>query len=393
MNFKFFFALLTIMFLISVNGVINLKNQITIKPANATTKVNQSPVGRIIKADGKVFLKRHNWSEYHPAFVGTELYSQDKIKLTYRANLTAICYANWKTWSLPENTISQTMDGCLQAKSQCVETTDGCVPLDATRGINQVAITDKIPYIISPRHTLLLPDKPLILRWNPVAYATRYTVIIKSLSGEYIWETEVSENQVIYSGEFPLKTGVRYKVIVHSDTEVSSIDEKSPFLRQDYLGREFAVVSKSEQQEILAKSEELTQKLDGEAKVLSIAEFYQQNGLNVEAIAILESFIDQGYQTPAIYRMLGEIYQQIQLPGLAKNYYLQSTKLTGVDDVVGTAKIEAALGEVYATLGSNEEAIRWLKLASNKYEKLGEFQRGDEVKSSLEKLQKQLGEG
>ncbi|NEO52377.1 MAG: hypothetical protein F6K54_04350 [Okeania sp. SIO3B5] len=90
--------------------------------------------------------------------------------------------------------------------------------------------------------------------------------------------------------------------------------------------------------------------------------------------------------------MLGEIYQQIQLPGLAKNYYLRSVKLTGVDDVVGRAKVEAALGEVYASLGSNEEAIRWLKLASNKYENLGEFQRGDEVKLSLEKLQQELGE-
>ncbi|NEP85122.1 MAG: tetratricopeptide repeat protein, partial [Okeania sp. SIO3B3] len=268
---------------------------------------------------------------------------------------------------------------------------DGCVPLDATRGINKVEITDKIPYIISPRHTLLLTDKPLFLRWNPVTDATRYTVIIKSPS-EYIWETEVSENQVIYSGKFPLKTGVRYKVIVHTDTEVSSFDEKSPFSKQDYLGMGFALISQDEQQEILAKTQELTQKLDGEARVLSIAEFYQQNRLNVEAIAILESFIDQGYKTPTIYRILGEIYQQIQLPGLAKNYYLQSAKLTGVDDVVGTAKIEATLGEVYATLGSNEEAIRWLKLASNKYEKLGEFQLGDEVKLSLEKLQQELGE-
>ncbi len=90
--------------------------------------------------------------------------------------------------------------------------------------------------------------------------------------------------------------------------------------------------------------------------------------------------------------MLAEIYQQIQLPRLAKDYYLKSAKLTEVDDVAGSAKIEAALGEIYAALGSKEEAIRWLKLASNKYEKLGEFQRGDELKLSLEKLQQQLGE-
>lgn len=385
MKFKIFFALLSIMFLISVDGVINFKNKIAIKPANATTKVNQSPVGRIIEADGKVFLKRHNWSEYYPVFVGTELYAKDRIKLTSQANLRAICYANWKTWNVPKNTISQTIDGCLQAKSQCIETPDGCVPFDATRGINQVAITDKIPYLISPRHTLLLPDKPLILAWNPVPDATRYSVIIKSPS-EYIWETEVSENQVLYSGKIPLKTGVRYTVIIHSDTEVSSIDEESPFSKQDDLGIGFAVMSQSQQQEIIAKSEELTQKLDGEGRVLTLAEFYQQKRLNVEAIAILKSFIESGNSTSAIYQMLGEIYQQIQLPQLAKDYYLQSAKLIGVDDVGGKAEVEAALGEVYATLGSKEDAIYWLNLAYNRYEKLGESERGKELKSLVEKL-------
>ena len=388
MKIQTFLALLVILVFTPVN---NLKNNIRFAPANAITKVNQSPVGRIIEADGKVFLKRHNWSEYYPAFVGTELYASDKIQLTSQANLIAICYANWKTWSLPKNSISKTMDGCLKAKSQCVETPDGCVPLDTTRGLNQVVIADNIPYLISPRHTLLLPDKPLMLHWNPVVGVTRYTVIIKSPS-EYIWETEVSENKVLYSGKIPLKTGVRYTAIIHANTEASSLDEKSPFSKQDYLGIGFALISQYQQQEILAKSKELTQKLDDEARVLSIAKFYQKQGLNMEAIAILESFIESGNYTPAIYQVLGEIYQHIQLPRIAKNYYLKSAKLTAVDNIAGTAKIEAALGEVYATLGSREEAIHWLTLAFNRYEKLGEFQRGNELKLSLEKLKQQLVE-
>ena len=66
--------------------------------------------------------------------------------------------------------------------------------------------------------------------------------------------------------------------------------------------------------------------------------------------------------------------------------------MTAVDNIAGTAKIEAALGEVYATLGSREEAIHWLTLAFNRYEKLGEFQRGNELKLSLEKLKQQLVE-
>lgn len=99
MKIQTFLAVLVILVFTPVN---NLKNNIRFAPANAITKVNQSPVGRIIEADGKVFLKRHNWSEYYPAFVGTELYASDKIQLTSQANLIAICYANWKTWSLPK---------------------------------------------------------------------------------------------------------------------------------------------------------------------------------------------------------------------------------------------------------------------------------------------------
>jgi hypothetical protein len=56
-----------------------------------------------------------------------------------------------------------------------------------------------IPYIISPRCTLVLNPLPM-LRWNGVPGASRYTV---SLIGDedVLWETDVSETEVVYSGE------------------------------------------------------------------------------------------------------------------------------------------------------------------------------------------------
>lgn len=386
MKIQTFFQLIIFVFFLSISWSMNLQNPSATSPADAVISVKSSPVGRIIEANGEVFLKRKNWSEYHPTFVGTELYAEDQIKLASEADLMAICYANWQTWRVPTNTISQPIDGCFQTKAECVETPDGCVPLDATRGeINQVSLTDNIPYLLSPRHTLLLPDKPLRLRWNPVPGATRYTVVIRSPS-EYTWETEVSKNQVIYSGEITLKPGVRYTAIIHADTEVSSLDEPSPFSKQDPLGIGFAFISKSQQQQILATTEKLTQQLGGEAQVLTLAGFYQQNGLNAEAISILESFVERGHHTAAAYQMLGGLYQEIQLPEFAKDYYLKSAGLIAINDVAGSAEIQAALGEVLAALGQKEEAIRWFKLAYNRYEELGEFQRGNELKLWVERL-------
>ncbi|MEL7035316.1 MAG: tetratricopeptide repeat protein [Cyanobacteria bacterium J06592_8] len=389
MKLKTIFVLLSLATFAFVNWGIDSQNQqIVPNSANAVTSVNATPVGRIIEADGQAFLKRKNWSEYRPTFVGTELYAEDQIKLESEANLMAICYENWETWRIPANTVSQPLDGCLA--TQCVPTDDGCVPFDASRIGNQVFAADNIPYIISPRHTYLLSNQPLVLRWNPVANATRYTVKIKSPSEE-IWETEVSENQVTYSEKNIFKPDLRYTVIIYADTEdadteVSSLDVESPFPKKDPLGEGFIFVSEAEQQQILATAEQLTQQLGGEAQVLTLAGFYQRKGLNTEAIAILESFIEKGYHTAAVYQMLGTLYQQIQLPVFAQEYYLKSLGLIEIDDVAGSAEVQAALGEVYAALGEKEKAIHWLKLANNSYQELGESERGEEVQKLLEGL-------
>ncbi|MEA5518290.1 hypothetical protein [Limnoraphis robusta] len=343
------------------------------------------PVGRVIETKGEVLIKRQNWSDYHPLFVGTELYANDQIKSQSQSKLTAICYENWETWNAPTDQISQPNEGCLQARTECVKTPEGCVPVDSTRSNHQILISDRVPYIISPRHTLLLNNKPIILRWNPVVGASRYTVMIKSPS-ESIWETEVSSNQVIYEAYTSLKPGVRYIAIVHADINVSSLDEESPFSQQDGLGMGFSILDELTQQEITTKTEQLTQKLSGEAKTLALVELYQKNKLNDEAIEQLESLIKENQKNAAIYHKLGELYQEIQLPLLAKESYLKAVELIADEDIAGMAEVQAALGQIYRTLGQKKEAVYWLTLAYNQYQQLGEQQRQTEIKQLVEQI-------
>ncbi|MEB3277541.1 MAG: hypothetical protein VKK42_01280 [Lyngbya sp.] len=353
------------------------------QPVYAANKI--LPVGRVIETQGEVLIKRRNWSDYHQVFVGTELYADDQIKSQSSAKLTAICYANWETWNAPTDKISQPTEGCLQAKRECVETPDGCVSQDATRSNYQVSINDRIPYIISPRHTLLLNNKSILLRWNPVAGASRYTVVIKNPS-ESIWETEVSSNQVVYEGNTSLKPGIRYFVIVHGDNNVSSLDEESPFSQQDALGIGFSILEPSTQQKIITQTEQLSQQLKGEAKTLALVELYQKNRLNYEAIDQLESWLKNNQKNAAIYYKLGEIYQEIQLPFLAKDSYLKAVELMADEDIAGIAEVQTALGEIYLTLNQKKEAVNWFMLAYNQYKELGEQQRQTEIKELVEKI-------
>ena len=67
-----------------------------------------------------------------------------------------------------------------------------------------------VPYLISPRHTLLLDGKPT-LRWNQVAGAKIYTVTVMGPK-DLVWETRTQAAQVVYGGP-ELQPGDRKSVV------------------------------------------------------------------------------------------------------------------------------------------------------------------------------------
>ncbi|NET62188.1 MAG: hypothetical protein F6K47_40595, partial [Symploca sp. SIO2E6] len=235
-----------------------------------------------------------------------------------------------------------------------------------------------IPYILSPRSTYLLDNQPL-LRWYPVEGATSYRVRVKREDGELLWETEVEGvTEVRYGGE-TLESGVDYTVIVNTDKGISSLEE-------DLERGGFEILPAEEGEEIQAAASQITQSLTGEEQVLALVELYQENDLFAEAIALLESFIAEDNQLPAVYQKLGQLYQYIRYPPLAAENYLKAIALIPAEDLATTAQLQEKLGRVYRILQQPDVAIRWLEQAQVSYQTLGDSEKVREMQMQIEEI-------
>jgi tetratricopeptide (TPR) repeat protein len=109
--------------------------------------------------------------------------------------------------------------------------------------------------------------------------------------------------------------------------------------------------------------------LSEEANALALADLYIGQELIAEAVEVLEASVAKGSQTAAIYHTLGDLYGQMELLSQAEKHYLNAFELaTTADNIEGQANAAARLGEVYAALGSSDEASRWQKEAQERYQ-------------------------
>lgn len=184
-------------------------------------------------------------------------------------------------------------------------------------------LIEQIPYIISPRHTLLLNQSPK-LRWNQIENATSYHVTIKGPSG-YIWQTEVSETEYIYPGKPQLEPGVYYQIIVNANTGESSLDDEMP-------QQGFEVVNEHKRELIESDIAQLSSNLNDEEKALKIAKIYQKHNLIAEAIATLEALINTNNKNQEVYQTLGNLYEEIGLLNLANNYRKKAIDLATLNN-------------------------------------------------------------
>ena len=174
----------------------------------ASPALSQS--ARIDSATNQVFLKRRTWSDFHAVRVSTEIEEKDQIRVASGGKVRVACPNHRTPFWTSEQPIA-------------IGRLCGGWRLVAGRG-NQSAPTlggtdPTIPYLISPRHTLLLSNTPTF-RWNPVSGVTRYVVQVKS-ANRVIWETTVQEPQIIYSGS-PLVPGTAYSVTVKASNGKTS---------------------------------------------------------------------------------------------------------------------------------------------------------------------------
>jgi hypothetical protein len=261
---------------------------------------------------GKVEILRPQGTKPQTAFFGALLDTDDKLRVPRGASGEIAC-DNGTTWILSpgEFRVSQ---GC-KYTDRSIFRRKGSLT-SPTRSDNKNA---NIPYLISPRNTVIMTSTPT-LRWNPIPGATSYKVRV--LGGNIDWETQVNQPMVIYAGE-QLQPNISYQVVISTSGGITTknIDEPKFVVLEKSQSSQIKS-EKSRRDQIRADVENLQrQAFNNQAKSLALAHLYRSNDLNEMAIDELERAIKNGSKITAIYQLLGEIYQQIDLNSLAKTKY------------------------------------------------------------------------
>lgn len=254
-----------------------------------------------------------------------------------------------------------------------------------------------LPYLIAPRHTLLITQKPLF-RWNTVPGTTEYTLEIKSPKGT-LWQTKTKDNQILYTGQ-ALELGVPYTVIIRTNKGKSSEDETT-VKGQKSTHLEFRLLRPTEIPKIPNPSP------SDLAAILALVDLYnnytlpesllpnyqlprdyaETYTLTGEAIALLESAIQKGQSTPLIHRTLGDLYWQTGLINPAETEYRRAIALAKTPESLEDKTLaQEQLGEIYGVVGKKAEAHQAYLQAIEGYQTLGDQSKVKELQAQLERL-------
>ncbi len=339
-------------------------------PLHSALNLPSQPLtnGQILQITGDVQIKRTG-RKIEPQ-IGTDIYPEDQLFIANGAQVILQC-ADLSSQTLSPG--NNRLNPCPAATEQteCSPGTYKC----PHRG--DIAWNNTIPYIISPRRTAILTDKPL-LRWHKLPDANNYTVI---LEGEGIqWTTQVSDTQITYPGEPPLQPGGDYLLIIEADTGESSLDE-SPLPG----GLNFSRLDTQQSQQIRTQAAQISQQpWNQTAKALALATLYSKHKLHAQAIASLESLIADGVESAAIYSKIGDRYlNYLILPIQAKPYYKKAIELSHTTDIEEKTHAQYHLGRIEAALGNPNQAKHWFTLALQGYQTLGYSQQIQEIEQHL----------
>ncbi|MEY3401368.1 MAG: hypothetical protein RLZZ86_983 [Cyanobacteriota bacterium] len=323
----------------------------------------------ISEVKGNVKLKQPNWKSYQTVYGGELLNTSDKLRLVKGESVKVIC-DNLQVWNLNSQGEFEVAKGCRSSTRAVLTRPDS--KTSPTRAGNDPTI----PYLISPRNSAILTRQP-ILRWHPLPGATSYQVKVSGPDVE--WTTKVSQPEVVYSGNQPLKPGLRYRVIVIASNGASTEGK-------DNAG--FTLLSNADTQRVKTEMAKLQQQpLSNESKTLVLAHLYRSNNLNADAIELLEGLVKQRNKRTAVYQLLGSIYQQIGLTELARERYITALQLAKAENnLAAQAVSQVNLGEVDITLAHSKQAFQWFQNAQSSYRTLGDEAKVREMQHQLDYL-------
>lgn len=333
----------------------------------------QTSLNILSEARGEVKLKRSGNRQYQRVYGGETLSPSDKLQLG-RGSLARVLCNNLSPWILNSQ-------GEFTVSSGCPAPGNPALSQSGVRSTTRASDNQTVPYVISPRNTIILEDK-LTLRWQAVEGARSYQVEVKG--GGINWTTQVDQTEVIYSGNEPLQPDTRYRVMITADNGKSTRYEAP-------VG--FTVLNEQEVQRVKSEISQLQQQpLSEEAKALALAYLYRGNELNTAAIELLEGWVKKGTETTAVYELLGRNYQQVGLYRLARERFLTGLeKAKAEGNLDGQARIQLSLGEVDYGLAELPQALQWFQSAQVSYRELGNEGQVQELQQKVDDVKARLG--
>jgi hypothetical protein len=293
-------------------------------------------VHAILEVKGKVVVNNKNWKKPQTAFVGLSLNSDNTLDIPARASVKIYC-SDLSIWIVKPGKY-KVSQGCPTGKTVILlpNSNNGTLrPIGKTE-----AALAKLPYVITPRETDIISDRPQI-RWNAVPGVVNYTVKIDGIN----WKKKTDKTEIIYDGDRPLQPETRYWVTVTTDQGLSSQQDTE-------VG--FNVSDQQTKKTILDAVEKIQkQPLSPTEQGLVLAYLYRSYELYGDAINVLEDLVNQGNKEISVYQLLGDTYLEVGLPQLAKNTYQKGLELAiKTQNIPSQTTIKKMLKQVNDLLGN-----------------------------------------
>lgn len=326
----------------------------------------------LVQVQGEVWLRRAGWNDFQPAGFGATVFPGDLVRVAEGATAAVFC-GDEAAWE--ENPQSLPGDGAEHG----VPCQAGRPPRpwpDAAALRGEVDTT--IPYVIYPRDSALLTDRPP-LRWNNLSGVRTYTISLLGNDGLERPPIEVDGAHTSWPEAWPpLEMDSTYVLLVEGG------GRRSNEYNETNAGLGFWLLPAEEAEEVRAQEDRLRARpLEARAVDLLVAELYRSYGLYTEATILLTSLaVDE--PAAAVWLKLGQLFLKTDLV-VPAHVALQQAVAAAQDTAERAIEAEAHLGVGLAARLMNDEkaAQEHLQAARALYEQIGDQDGVEQVEQRL----------
>lgn len=321
----------------------------------------------LVEVQGDVWLRRAGWGEFVPAGFGIAVFPGDLLRVDVGSVASLFCGDEASWGGGPETLGGDGMEHGIPCQA-------GRPPRPWTDVAALRAEGDgSLPYIVQPRNTALLNDRPQI-HWHEIDTEATYIITIIAEDGEERPSFEATGGASDWPSDWPpLEVDATYLLRVSTKGK-SHQEESTP------AGQGFWLLDTNESEEVQEQEERLrAQSLPATAIDLVVAELYLNHGMRSEAIGLLERVVQRD-GTPAVYLSLSRVYLEVGVALEAKAFFDQALIAAQASgELEAEAEALVGLGLSIRLLGDDSDALQHFERAKELYEKIG-------AKESIEEI-------